>query len=77
MGNIMRARKPAAFPDLTCIGDQAMRVTTSTHHAQQQLSLATLFWVEPLTILACISASIIVRTIAVTFFAVSASFQPL
>ena len=54
-----------------------MRLTTTTRHAQQQLSLSALFWVGPLTILACLSANAIVRTIAVTFFGVSASFQPL
>lgn len=48
----------------------------TTHRTQQQLSLSTLFWVGPLTILAGISANIIVRIIAVTLFSISDSFQP-
>lgn len=54
-----------------------MRVPSTTRHAQQQLSPSALFWVGPLAILACLSANIIVRTIAVTFLGVSVSFQPL
>jgi hypothetical protein len=37
---------------------------------QQQLSLGALIWVGSLTVLACISANTIIRTIAVTFFGV-------
>lgn len=53
-----------------------MRVTTTTPY-KQQLSWGALLWIGPLTILACICANSLVRLIAVAFFGVSASFQPL
>jgi hypothetical membrane protein len=49
----------------------------TTHRINQRLSLSTLFWVAPLTLLACIIANTIVRSIAVTLVGVSSSFQPL
>lgn len=55
-----------------------MNTTThSTQRTPQYLSWNTLFWIGPLTILACVVVNIIVRAVAVTFFGVSASFQPL
>lgn len=44
---------------------------------QQQLSPSALIWVGSLTVLACISANTIIRAIAVTFFGVPDTFQPL
>ncbi len=39
--------------------------------------MGALAWVGPLTILTCIAANIIIRTLAVAFFGVSATFAPL
>jgi len=51
--------------------------TITTHPVRQQTSLRALSVTGALTLLGCLVVNILIRTIAVTFFGVSAAFAPL